>query len=80
MKVLVHLNHGVDKSYLLAFRREDITKDELKSLIDGDAKAVDKLFIKATQRVEISPKDLPKAGRTADFVISHHGYTAERLG
>lgn len=80
MKVLVHLNHGVDKSYLLAFK-PNMTAGRLKAMIgspDQD-RAIQVLLARSSGHVEVLKKEKKKAESLADFTISQHGYTSERL-
>ena len=78
MKVFVHLNHGVDQSYLLTFSN-GVTTKEIRGILDIDYKrAVHLLMVKASSRVVVSPKDRQKARMISDFVLTD-GFTMERL-
>ena len=81
MKILVHLNHGADKSYLLGFAGRITTRQEVKAILKdrNEDRAITTLFAHSARRVPVSPKDRQKAEGIADFVVSQHGYTAERL-
>ena len=79
MKVLIHLNHGLDKSYLLGF--ENLKAQEVRTILESSSEdlAIQRLMAKASQRVEIAPKEKQRAQNLADFTLSQHGYTIERL-
>ena len=80
MRVLVHLNHGVDKSYLLAFK-PNMTAGRLKNIIgrpDQD-RAIQALLAQSAGQVEVIKEEKHKAESLADFTISQYGYTSERL-
>ncbi len=78
LKVFVQLNHGMDKSYLLAFAR-NITRRDLKSILNlRYEKAVPLLMEKSKKSFLILSKDRPKARMIADLILMD-GYTAERL-
>ena len=80
MKVLVHMNHGSDKSYLLSFDREMTAKGLKVILEDTDPDhAIERLMLYSAGRVEVKPKDRHKAEGLANFTISQHGCTLERL-
>lgn len=83
MKVLVHLNHGVDKSYLLNFGK-NATKQTINRMLRDDKKdAVESMLkyalIAGINKVEITPSEIKKTEFEADFTVSQHGYIAERL-
>jgi hypothetical protein len=83
MKVLVHLNHGVDKSYLLNFGKA-ATKQTVNRMLKDDKKdAVESLLkyalIAGIDKFEITPAEVKKTEFEADFTVSQHGYTSERL-
>ncbi len=79
MTVLVHLNHGIERSYLLAFEKS-MSKDEVRGILNGDESgAAQALLMKSIKQVEIPSKDRQKAEAAADFVVSQYGYTSERL-
>lgn len=78
MRVFIHLNHGTDKSYLLAFPKA-VTAKELKKILNDDYdKAVHLLLAKAEEGVAVLPKYRSKARMLADFVLME-GYASERL-
>ncbi len=79
MKILIHLNHGADKSYLLHFD-ESFAAKRLRSILNaGNQDAmVHKLFRISAQNMEVSPRERKEAEAQADFIVSD-GYTAERL-
>ena len=80
MKVLVHLNHGINKSYLLCFER-NMTAQSIKEILgctDPDH-AIKRLLMYSSKRMEVSPKDRQKAEKLAHFTISQRGYTFEQL-
>ena len=80
MKIVVHLNDGVDKSYLLVFDRTAISRREAKLLVDRNDDAAAKLLIlQSNKRHELAPEDIKRAEFGADFVMSRRGYSAERL-
>lgn len=79
MKVLVHLNHGRDQSYLLGFG-QDMTKDKVRRILENDEnKATEELLLRSTKQIEVFSKDKRKAEAAADFIVSCHGYSMERL-
>ena len=49
----------------------------LPMIEDNDATGM--LFVQSAQKMEISSEDRQKAECAADFVVSRHGYSAERL-
>ena len=78
MKVLVHLNHGRDENYLLAFP-ESVTVRELRSVLEDDYdRAILWLTTRSEKKLLVQPEDLPKAQLAADFVL-REGYSTERL-
>ena len=83
MKVLMHLNHGVNKSYMIDFGAGVTHRDLTRLLEDGADRAVKSLLcyaaIRRACRTEIRPRELGRAALRADFTVSQHGYTAERL-
>ena len=83
MKVLIHLNHGIDRSYMLNFGKS-VTKKDVAKLVDaGVDNAVSSLFayaaIRSIGKVEIPTEDKRKAELGADFTLSQHSYISERL-
>ena len=84
MKVLVHLNHGIDKSYMLNFGNK-VKKEDIKKVLhlgqDDAAKAIYGYanLLESVQKIEIPDKGKVKAGFEVDFVVGHQGYIAERL-
>ena len=75
MRVLVHLNRGTDKSYLLNFGKGVKPKDITKLLEEDGPQAVDILLgyarcLKPSQRIEIPAQDRYKAEWEADVVVS----------
>jgi hypothetical protein len=83
MKVLVHLNRVSsrtrDKSYLLQLKR-GVSRRKVRCILEGDhAEAAKFLFFSSVQKVEIPARNRRTAAASADFVISHCGYSAERL-
>ena len=83
MKVLVHLNHGVDRSYLLNFGKSVTKKDIAKLLRNGEDYGAEALLsyaaIKSAFKVEVPVQDRKKAEFEADYTVSQHGYISERL-
>jgi len=79
MKVLVHLNHGLDKSYLLGF--EHLGAKEVRAILENSNEdlAIQKLMACSTKQDEIAPNKKQQAQNLADFTLSQHGYTIERL-
>ena len=78
MKVLVHLNHSRNKSYLLSFPK----KTKVRKILEGDCHdlAIQKLLAHSNKRIEIPKKHKQRAQALAHFTISHRGgYIAERL-
>ncbi len=84
MKVVVHLNHGIDKSYMLNFGNK-VKKEEIKKVLElGEDDAAHAIYSyarisKSVQMIELGEKEKQKAGHQADFVVGHQGYIAERL-
>ena len=80
MKVLVHLNHGFAKSYLLSFNKE-MTTDRLKRISeDPDPDhAIQVFMMYSSKQIEVNAKDRQKAESLASFTISQKGYSIERL-
>ncbi len=84
MKVLVHLNHGIDKSYMLNFGNR-ITKVAIKKVLylgqDDAAQAIYGYaeILGSVQKIEVPETKKKSAGLEADFVVGHQGYIAERL-
>lgn len=83
MKVVVHLNHGNDRSYLLNFGKSVTKKDIAKLLNDERKDAAETLLgyaaLKSAFKIEIPTQDRQKAELAADYTVSQHGYIAERL-
>lgn len=83
MKVLVHLNNGNQNSYLLNFGKSATKKAICRILDDGKKDSVDALFgyaqVAGIEKVKIVPSEIKKIEINADFTVSQHGYTAERL-
>ena len=80
MRVLIHLNHGRNESYLLSFKGSTAVK-RVKTIL-GDRnqdRAIRTLLIRSVKRVEVNLQDRKKAAASADFVVSRRGYTVERL-
>ena len=79
MTVLVHLNHGINKTYLVRLNA-GMTRDDLKKVLAaGQNRAAERLFLRSHEKIEVTPQDVPKAAMAADFVVSQYGYTSERL-
>ncbi len=79
MKVLIHLNHGINKTFLLSLKSYVTTGRVRKILADAN-KTVTSHLLKHTAAInEISPKNKKKAQGKADFIVSENGYTLERL-
>ena len=84
MKVLVHLNHGVDKSYMLDFGNR-INKDAVKKVLRlGQDDAAQAIYgyanlLDSVQKTEVPETRKKSAGLDADFVVGHQGYISERL-
>lgn len=83
MKVLVHLNHGVDRSYLLNFGKSVTKKDVEKLLDEGENDAVEALLgfaaAKSIFKIEVPIQERKKTEFEADYTVSQHGYISERL-
>ncbi len=85
MKVLMHLNHGVNKSYMIDFGSSVTHRDVTRLLTEGEDKAVKSLLcyasIRKANKIEVtgSSRRIRKAACQADFTVSQHGYTAQRL-
>ncbi len=84
MKVLVHLNHGIDKSYMLDFGSK-VKKTDIKTVLHlGQDDAAQAIYgyanlLESVQKIEVFTGQKVKAGLEADFVVGHQGYIAERL-
>ena len=80
MKVLVHLNHGFAKSYLLSFN-EEMTADRLKRISESPDPdhAIQVFMMYSSMHIEVDSKDRRKAESLAGFTISQRGYSIERL-
>jgi len=61
MKVLVHLNHGVDKSYLLNL--EGVENKKVRRILESSNQdlAIQKLMACSTTQVEIAPNKKQQA-------------------
>ncbi len=83
MKVLVHLNHGTNRSYWLDFGKTVTKKDVADLLKEDREQAVQMLLCLATlrhvPRMEIRPTDKIKFEMAADYTVSQLGYISERL-
>lgn len=83
MKVLVHLNHGVDKSYLLNFGKNATKASINRMLEDAKRDAAETLLnyasVAGITKVLVAPSEIHKAEFEADYTVSQHGYIAERL-
>ena len=80
MKVLVHLNHGFNKSYLLSFDKE-MKADRLKKISQGPDPdcAIQAFMMCSSKQIEVNSKDRQKAESLASFTVSQSGYSIERL-
>ena len=83
MRVVVHLNHGTDRSYLLDFGK-DMSKEDIDDLLEREgATAAELLMVYAALtsavRMEIHDGEIKKAEQTADYTLSQRGYVMERL-
>ena len=82
MKVLVRMNQGVDKSYLLQMK-EGVTKAQIRRILDNcrGSQIPHQLFAKSTKLAEmVSRNDKQAAVLVADFVVDQSGgATAGRL-
>lgn len=80
MKILVHLNHNQDKSYLLYFGKNLGAKQVQRLLKDqGHRNTIRELMARSTDRLKVLPQEKKIAQALADFTISQRGYTAQRL-
>lgn len=80
MKILIHFNHGVDKSLLFVLDRK-ATEEKLRSFLEakGAEQLIQDLVGYSCAMIEIEPDDRKRMELVADFTLSQHGYTAERL-
>ena len=84
MKVLVHLYHGVDKSYMLNFGKR-ITKGAIKNVLHlGQNDAARAIYgyaeiLGSVQKVEVPGIKKKRAGLEADFVVGRQ-FTVSRPG
>ncbi|OIO38781.1 MAG: hypothetical protein AUJ72_01895 [Candidatus Omnitrophica bacterium CG1_02_46_14] len=74
MKVLVHLNHGIDKSYMLDFGNKIRRGDIKKALCLGQSDAAQVIFgyaniLGSVQKIELMRSETRKAEIDADFVV-----------
>ncbi|GEM_PF-6386232 len=78
MKVLVHLNHGCDKSVMMDFGR-NLNRPTVKKLLkDGVDSTIKSLFGYASisglvRQVEIPAVNIKQAEIKADVTIDQHG-------
>ncbi len=78
MRILVHLNHGCDKSVMMDFGR-NLNKPTVKKLLkDGVDSTVKSLFgyaniSDAVRQVEIAAENIKQARIKADVTIDQHG-------
>jgi len=84
MKVLVHLNHGIDKSYMLDFGNKVKKMDIKKVLRLGQNDAAQAIYgyaeiLGSVRKIEVPQTKKKSAGSEADFVVGHQGYISERL-
>ena len=85
MKVLVHLNHGIDKSYMLNFGNKVKNEDIKKVLRLGEDDAAAAIYgyanlHKSVQKIEVTDQGKTKAGIEADFVVGHQGVGGHENG
>ncbi len=84
MKVLVHLNHGSDKSYMLNFGAE-VSRSTIQIVLRLDGEDAAQVIynyanlLDRVQKTEIPADKKTKAACEADFVVGHQGYISERL-
>ena len=84
MKILVHLNHGTDKSYMLNFGNR-ITKGAIEHILRlGHVDASQAIYgyaeiLGSVEKAEIPVNQKGKAGLEADFVVGHQGYVSQKL-
>ena len=80
MKILVHLQDELKKTFLFVLR-EETTQDDLRSTIEG--RSVDELISDLAGRshamVEIQPDDHKRYELLADYTFNQMGYSSERL-
>ena len=80
MKILVHFNNGVDKSYLFVVDRKVAEEKFRELLATREAEEViSELVGYSSAMIEIQPEDRKRFELLADFTLSQHEYTAERL-
>ncbi len=79
MKVLVHLNQRVHKSYMLSFGA-GIQREEIRNIVEADHEtSIQRLIAKSQDIVEVPAGQKQIAIHTADFSVSQNGYSQERL-
>ncbi len=84
MKVLVHLNNGSDKSYMLNFGSE-VSRSTIQIVLRLDGEDAAQVIynyanlLDRVQKTEVPPNQKSKATLEADFVVGHQGYISERL-
>ena len=80
MKILIHFNHGVDKSVLFVLDRK-ATEGKLRGVLEskGAEQLIQDLVGYSSAMIEIDPTDRKRFELLADFTLSQHGYTSERL-
>ena len=83
MKVLMHVNHGTNKMYLLNFGKS-VTRQDVKQLLSESHESAAEVILRyaaitSATRIDIKPEDRLSAQSEADFTISDSGYVSERL-
>ena len=80
IRVLVHLNNGAPKSYLLTFG-PDMPTERLKTILD-DAdpdRGIQRLMLNSVSHIEIPPDRLRWSETQAQFTLSQKSYSVEQL-
>lgn len=81
MKVLVNMNHGANRSYVIDFGGS-VDKETLMRILKGDRDDVVRVllgyayFVKSIKKIEVSIRERMKAEASADYTINGSGFTA----
>lgn len=80
MKILVHLNHGSDKSYLLTFENP-MNLEKLRLILEDKDhdRMIRWLMMASSKSVEVKPKDRKKLEAQSDITIRQDVYLIQKL-
>ncbi len=80
MKIVINPRHISDKSYLVVFSRDKISKDSIRKLIEkNDDVSARRLLVHSDRWHKLLPSQKRRAEAAADFIVSPRGYSVERL-